>query len=87
MFILSLLTSDLAAGFCSQWMQEEEQIKTRDPILSYFNAWTNLEKQLQDTFKDSAVTYQNGVKSHAMKLNQGNGTNQATVATGCQTGM
>ena len=53
-FVLSLLTSDLAAGFRSQWMNEEERAKKRDPTSSYYNTWSNLEKWLQETFKDSA---------------------------------
>ena len=54
MFVLSLLTSDLAAGFRSQWMNEEERTKKRDPTSSYYSTWSNLEKRLQETFKESA---------------------------------
>ena len=54
MFVLSLLSSDLAAGFRSQWMNEEERTKLRDPTSSYYQTWSNLEKKLQETFRDSA---------------------------------
>ena len=36
-FVLSLLMSDLATGFRSQWMNKEERTKKRDPTSSYYN--------------------------------------------------
>ena len=66
--MLSLLTSDSATVFCSQWMNEEEQTKKRDPTSSYYQTWSNLEKRLQEMFKDS--TEEQRAQSQIMLLKQ-----------------